>query len=186
MAGGYPKRQQPIPVKVESRASRILQGRADPLPSAHEIGAGRFSERILDAVDKCLCLLESDRFRDCGESLEALQPTDLSFPQSSEWIAETGGSPSSYSRPGPATADSTRLQRTQTNVSTAGVPDTTRQHDRTSVASLPAIIWLAPATLLVLAPGAWPRLYFQVLCVVVVVRVARLGLVFRLHPDRRT
>ena len=72
-AGGNPPWQPPNPVKVERRANAVVRGAADPLPSARELGAGRFSAGVLEAIDRCLQLNEKERVRDCGELLGLLR-----------------------------------------------------------------------------------------------------------------
>ena len=72
-AGGNPPWQPPNPVKVEKRANAVVRGAADPLPSARELGAGRFSAGVLEAIDRCLQLNEQERVRDCGELLGLLR-----------------------------------------------------------------------------------------------------------------
>ena len=71
-AGGNPPWEPPHPVKVEKRATAALRGEADPMPSARELGAGRFSPGVLNAIDHCLKLNEKERVRDCGELLGLL------------------------------------------------------------------------------------------------------------------
>ena len=72
VAGGKRPYEPPNPVKVESRTHAVLRGESDPMPSARELGRGRFSERVLGAIDKCLELREADRVQDCGELLGLL------------------------------------------------------------------------------------------------------------------
>ena len=72
-AGGNPPWEPPNPVKVEKRANAVVRGAADPLPSARELGAGRFSAGVLEAIDRCLQLNEQERVRDCGELLGLLR-----------------------------------------------------------------------------------------------------------------
>ena len=72
-AGGNPPWAPPNPVKVEKRANAVVRGAADPLPSARELGAGRFSAGVLEAIDRCLQLNEQERVRDCGELLGLLR-----------------------------------------------------------------------------------------------------------------
>ena len=67
VAGGNPPSHGLNPVKVESRMGAKLRQKADPLPSARELGAGRFSLRVLESIDRCLELREADRVRDCDE-----------------------------------------------------------------------------------------------------------------------
>ena len=73
VAGGNPPWAPPNPVKVEKRANAVVRGAADPLPSARELGAGRFSAGVLEAIDRCLQLNEQERVRDCGELLGLLR-----------------------------------------------------------------------------------------------------------------
>ena len=73
VAGGNPPWQPPNPVKVEKRANAVVRGAADPLPSARELGAGRFSAGVLEAIDRCLQLNEQERIRGCGELLGLLR-----------------------------------------------------------------------------------------------------------------
>ena len=61
------------PPKVENRAFAALRGEADPMPSARELGAGRFSPGVLNAIDRCLKLNEKERIRGCGELLRLLR-----------------------------------------------------------------------------------------------------------------
>ena len=72
VAGGKRPYEPPNPVKVESRTHAVLRGESDPMPSARELGRGRFSERVLGAIDQCLELRESDRVQSCGELLGLL------------------------------------------------------------------------------------------------------------------
>ena len=73
VAGGSPPWSPPNPVKVESRAHAVVRGSRDPMPPARELGAGRFSERVLAAIDRCLKLHERERFLECGELLKQLK-----------------------------------------------------------------------------------------------------------------
>ena len=61
------------PPKVENRAFAALRGEADPMPSARELGAGRFSPGVFNAIDRCLKLNEKERIRGCGELLRLLR-----------------------------------------------------------------------------------------------------------------
>ena len=77
MAGGKPPWKPPNPVKVESRLNALARGNPDPLPSALTIGAGRFSVALLNAIDECLALQESERFRCCDQLLKALPVSSI-------------------------------------------------------------------------------------------------------------
>ena len=72
VAGGNPVGHQSGLAKVESRMNARLSGDTDPLYSARELGADRFSERILKVIDKCLELDSNERFRDSGEAVAIL------------------------------------------------------------------------------------------------------------------
>ena len=84
VAGGNRPFEPPNPVKVESRTHAVLREAADPLPSARELGRGRFSERVLGAIDKCLELREGDRVQGCGELLGLLREDGKTVPVASE------------------------------------------------------------------------------------------------------
>ena len=62
------------PVKVESRMAAKMRKEEDPLPSASQLGAGRFAVEVLKTIDQCLALQAEDRFRDCNALLEILLP----------------------------------------------------------------------------------------------------------------
>ena len=72
-AGGNRPWEPPNPVKVETRANAALRGAPDPMPPARELGAGRISPGILEAIDRCLTLSDGERVRGCGELLGLLQ-----------------------------------------------------------------------------------------------------------------
>ena len=69
----------PTPREVEKRAYAVNRRRADPMPSAVKLGAGRFSKHLLEAIDKCLALYPEDRVQNC-EQLRTL----LKAPTTSE------------------------------------------------------------------------------------------------------
>lgn len=72
VAGGRPPWNPPNPVKVEQRVAAILRGNGDPMPSASQLGSGRFRPELLEAIDKCLAVDNRDRYRDCKELQNAL------------------------------------------------------------------------------------------------------------------
>ena len=84
VAGGNPPFEPPNPVKVESRTHAVLRGEADPMPSARELGRGRFSERVLGAIDQCLELREGDRVQGCAELLGLLRTDEKTVPAAAE------------------------------------------------------------------------------------------------------
>ena len=73
VAGGNPPWKPPNPTKVESRMNAIMRGVSDPLPKARLLGAGRFSDGVLLAIDKCLRLAESERAQNCRDLLRLLR-----------------------------------------------------------------------------------------------------------------
>lgn len=73
VAGGIPPWEPPNPVKVERRANAQLRGESDPLPSAAKLGEGRFSRDLLEMIDRCLQLQDSERLADSGQVLRLLQ-----------------------------------------------------------------------------------------------------------------
>ena len=64
VAGGNRPWEPPNPVKVESRANARVREADDPLPTAKELGAGRFPEHLLETIDGCLQLRDTERIRD--------------------------------------------------------------------------------------------------------------------------
>ena len=64
VAGGNRPWEPPNPVKVESRANARVREADDPLPAAKELGAGRFPERLLETIDGCLQLRDTERIRE--------------------------------------------------------------------------------------------------------------------------
>ena len=72
VVGGHRPKQRLVPVPASSRLFARLRSQNDPLPSARELGAGRFSSRVLSAIDKCLELDPKDRPATCEELLTLL------------------------------------------------------------------------------------------------------------------
>ena len=62
----------PSPRRVEKRAYALNRGWTDPMPPTAELGAGRFSPHVLEAIDRCLALYPEDRAKECGELSELL------------------------------------------------------------------------------------------------------------------
>ena len=73
VAGGNPPWDPPNPVKAEARANAHVREAEDPLPSAKELGAGRFEEQILELIDGCLQLRDTERIRESGRVLQLLE-----------------------------------------------------------------------------------------------------------------
>ena len=63
VAGGSPPWTPPNPSRVELRAAAVLTGKPDPLPLAMELGAGRFSKGLLEAIDRCLVIRADERIQ---------------------------------------------------------------------------------------------------------------------------
>ena len=72
VVGGRSHREPSVPVDALSRMAARFRGQHDPLPSARELGAGRFSVAVLEVIDKCLELEPRDRPADCGELSQLL------------------------------------------------------------------------------------------------------------------
>ena len=73
VAGGQPPWSPPNPVKAELRARAALVEQSDPMPSADDLGRGRFSLEILNLIDRCLALNSASRPRDSSELLTAMR-----------------------------------------------------------------------------------------------------------------
>ena len=73
VAGGNRPWEPPNPVKVEQRSHAVVSGTEDPMPLASELGEGRFPAELLEVIDGCLRLRETERVQGSGELLEALR-----------------------------------------------------------------------------------------------------------------
>ena len=73
VAGGARPWEPPNPVRVERRSHAFVGGTSDPLPSATELGKGRFSTNVLESIDRCLTLSETERIQGCNELLGILK-----------------------------------------------------------------------------------------------------------------
>ena len=80
VAGGNRPWEPPHPVRVELRSHAALGQTEDPLPSASALGKGRFQPRILESIDQCLRLRESERIQGSHELLEALSVASARLP----------------------------------------------------------------------------------------------------------
>ena len=72
VAGGNRPWEPPHPVRVEQRSHAVVAAADDPMPSASELGKGRFQPRLLEAIDQCLRLRETARIQGSRELLDAL------------------------------------------------------------------------------------------------------------------
>ena len=77
VAGGNRPWEPPNPVKVESRANARVREAEDPLPMAKELGAGRFAEGLLETIDGCLQLRDTERLGDTERVVELLQASGV-------------------------------------------------------------------------------------------------------------
>ena len=66
-------------INAEKRLYATGRGSDDPLQSAIELGTHRFSPSILDSIDQCMRLQESERIPNCNELLQCLR-TPATFP----------------------------------------------------------------------------------------------------------
>ena len=73
VAGGNRPWEPPHPVRVEQRSHAVVGGTEDPMPSARELGEGRFPSQMLEVIDRCLRLPEGERIQGTRELLEALR-----------------------------------------------------------------------------------------------------------------
>ena len=85
VAGGNQAWKHSNPTKVESRVSARFCGDRDPLPSARELGCGRFPLPVLGMIDRCLELRPEERIQGCDEALKSLtedvQPLQKDYAQ---------------------------------------------------------------------------------------------------------
>ena len=81
VAGGNRPWEPPHPVRVEQRAHAALGGTEDPMPSASELGKGRFPSELLEVIDRCLRLRETERIQGSSELLEALRSVSDQAPR---------------------------------------------------------------------------------------------------------
>ena len=73
VAGGNRPWEPPNPVKVEQRSHAVVSGTEDPMPLASDLGEGRFPAELLEVIDGCLRLRETERIQGSGELLEVLR-----------------------------------------------------------------------------------------------------------------
>lgn len=73
VAGGSPSSERRYPVPVERRMDAVVRGEPEPMPTATELGKGRFNPEILAAIDRCLKLRYDERIQDCTELLGLLR-----------------------------------------------------------------------------------------------------------------
>ena len=89
IAGGSPPWTPPNPSRVELRAAAVLTGKPDPLPPAKELGAGRFSEGLLEAVDRCLMIRADERIQSAEDLRRRLEdPNEIHSESAPEPLPE--------------------------------------------------------------------------------------------------
>ena len=72
VAGGNRPWEPPHPVRVELRSHALIGTADDPMPSACELGKTKFPLPLLEAIDRCLRLRETERVQDSRELLQVL------------------------------------------------------------------------------------------------------------------
>ena len=127
VAGGNRPWEPPHPVRVEQRSHAALGGAEDPMPSASELGKGRFPSQMLEVIDRCLRLRETDRIQSSRELLESLY-------EASELP------PADFSETAESTAKRTSAKRQEQGSSAAAAGAVPRRGWRRGG-------WLAPAIL---------------------------------------
>ncbi len=80
VAGGNPPFSPPNPLPTQQRVLKVIQGYHDPLPSAKEIGDGRFSDDLLHTIDRCLTVNPNDRIKSCHALLSILSDSGVQTP----------------------------------------------------------------------------------------------------------
>ena len=73
VAGGNRPWEPPHPVRVELRSHAVVDDTEDPMPPARDLGRGRFTAQLLEAIDRCLRLRGTERIQGSRELLEALR-----------------------------------------------------------------------------------------------------------------
>ena len=112
VAGGNRPWEPPDPVRVEHRSHAALGEAADPLPLARELGEGRFPPLMLETIDRCLRLRETERVQNSRELLRALHvASDRSPAALPEWAARQASEQESKSRPAAAVPEPRTIWR---------------------------------------------------------------------------
>ncbi|MBF0625244.1 MAG: SEL1-like repeat protein [Magnetococcales bacterium] len=84
------------PVGAPQRSSAIMRNQPDPLVPAVEVGQGRYSESLLQAVDMALKVVETDRPKDIREWLKSVHVEQ--DPETEESVRELLGGGAARSR----------------------------------------------------------------------------------------
>lgn len=72
VAGCAPPFDPPNPVSVQRRAFEVMQGAEDPMPSAVELGSGRFAPNLLETIDSCTRIQPRRRLQSCRDIQERI------------------------------------------------------------------------------------------------------------------
>ena len=136
VAGGNRPWEPPNPVKVESRANARVREVDDPLPRAKELGAGRFTQQLLEMIDGCLQLRDTERIRETDHVVRLLGASG------SEKRQFAAADPTAN---GGVDVDQQDQVREETNQQVQGAPEgthTTRDPDEASVhATRMSVLW---------------------------------------------
>ena len=117
VAGGNRPWEPPHPVRVELRSHAVIDETADPMPPAKDLGRGRFAPQLLEAIDRCLRLRETERIQDTTELLSVLRvATDPS----------QSGIPADAGPPSPEVTVTVRQGGVSSGVPAASEPRTAR------------------------------------------------------------
>ena len=101
VAGGVPRaNRHKAPVPVESRMDALLRGTPEPMPSAAEVGKGRFHAGVLAAIDGCLKLRHNERVQNCPELLALLRlDRNIQYETAMKIYRRIGGPPDCHESP---------------------------------------------------------------------------------------
>ena len=136
VAGGNRPWEPPNPVKVESRANARVRDADDPLPTAMELGAGRFKQQLLEMIDGCLQLRDTERIRETDAVVRLLGASGSEKRQSAAAEPTANGG---------VDVDQQDQVREETNQQVQGAPEgthTTRDPDEASVhATRKSVLW---------------------------------------------
>ncbi|MCC7411818.1 MAG: protein kinase [Gammaproteobacteria bacterium] len=131
------------PLAAVDRSKTILAGKGDALVTAREIGAGRYSERFLCAVDHALAFRESERPQSLSDWRCEL---DAATAITAVTVARTPGSPTAVAAtvarqsPGPVTAATIPLPVTASPAPRATLPAAARRKRRLQILTGLALI----------------------------------------------
>lgn len=87
------------PPQVENRMSAVTRNRPDPMTPALELGKGEYSENLLKAIDKCLCLNEEDRFQSTQDLISCLKGEAVASSGSNEKTSSSSATSANQPKP---------------------------------------------------------------------------------------